>query len=370
MGKLQLAGRMRGMLRTLVPANLKIAHSYNGEFPTVEQNGLTARCHRDWPQETAFLDQWKALLARNPQMTPFCSPAWQSSVLDEFVPAGKFRLLTVHRGDDLLAILPLSFNTASMLETAGRWVTDYMEPLVDAACAEECWAIMLQQLVNLWDWSVGGIILHHIRHDSPLRTLLPPVAAKYGFTFEESVVDVNPMIALPATWDEYLARLDGHERKEVKRKIRNAQTKSNARWLTLTKIEEVETAMERALSALRQSDSFKADFCEEILIPFLRRLIPKLTKAGDFYINELWLEEQPAAWLFALRSNQGPMIYNTSYDFSKRNLSPGAVAFALAIQDAINAGYPCFNLLRGGEEYKKRLEAVDAQLLRFTLKPK
>jgi CelD/BcsL family acetyltransferase involved in cellulose biosynthesis len=63
------------------------------------------------------------------------------------------------------------------------------------------------------------------------------------------------------------------------------------------------------------------------------------------------------------------MIYNTSYDFAQKHWSPGIVSFGLAIQDAIAAGNPVFNLLRGGEEYKKRLGAKDLELFRITLTP-
>jgi CelD/BcsL family acetyltransferase involved in cellulose biosynthesis len=221
----------------------------------------------------------------------------------------------------------------------------------------------------LWDWSVAGVRLQHIREDAPLRSILKTLAPKFGFEYQERCATLAPYIPLPATWDQYLASLDGHERKEIKRKIRNAQTKGNAQWLTLKSNEELLPALERALSGMRQAESIKADFTEEILVGYLRRVCPKLSEQGDFYVQELWLDGKSSAWLLCLRSAQGPMIYNTSYDFAQRQWSPGIVCFGLAIQDAIAAGNPVFNLLRGGEEYKKRLGAKDMELFRITLKP-
>jgi CelD/BcsL family acetyltransferase involved in cellulose biosynthesis len=63
------------------------------------------------------------------------------------------------------------------------------------------------------------------------------------------------------------------------------------------------------------------------------------------------------------------MIYNTTYEFAQRQWSPGIVGFSLAIRDAIAAGAPVFNLLRGAEEYKARLGAKDLDLFRVTLTP-
>lgn len=365
--ELQLAGRMRGALRALIPAALKITQRYGVDFQPLERNGLCARCWRDWPDDPDFIPRWQRLMARDSRSTVFSGPVWQSAVVDQFVPAGKFRLITVDRGAELLAVVPLSLSSASMLETPGRWVTDYLDPLVDPDAAADCWEIILDLLGDLWDWSVAGVRIQLVRADSPARRILKSLAPKLGFEFGEKRVTTAPYISLPATWDQYLAGLDVHERKEIKRKIRNAQTKGDLRWVTLSRPDEMTPALERAMSAMRQAEPCKADFAEEILVDFLRRVCPQLSRQGEFYLHELWIEEKPTAWLLCLCSEQGPMIYNTSYDFAQRHWSPGVVAFSLAIQDAIAAGKPVFNLLRGSEEYKKRLGAKDLELFRITL---
>jgi CelD/BcsL family acetyltransferase involved in cellulose biosynthesis len=367
-GKLQVAGRIRSALRTIVPAALKIAHP-SDELPSLEKDGLIARCLRDWPDTPDFARQYQDLLSRTPSATVFCSPAWQSAVVNEFVPAGQFRLITVSRGSDLLAILPLAFNTASMLETPGRWLTDYLDPLIDSREAPQAWEIILELLNTLWDWSIGGIQFHHIRGDSAMREILPSLSPKFAFEYSEAATSSAPFIVLPKTWDEFLASMDSHQRKEIKRKLRNAETKANLQWLTHKTEAEIAPALERALSAMRQSESFKADFTDEILVGFLRRLAPILCRQGDFYIQELWLENKPSAWLLCLKSDRGPMIYNTSYDFAQRQWSPGILSFSLAMRDAITAGAPIFNLLRGAEEYKKRLGAQDLELFKIQLLP-
>jgi CelD/BcsL family acetyltransferase involved in cellulose biosynthesis len=370
MGKLQLAGRVKDVLRTLMPVALNIHKSSSNTFPLLERNGLVAQCHRAWPEDPKFLVDWNALLARNPWAMVFRGPIWQCTVVNDFVPAGHFRLITVYRDQQLLAIVPFAFNSAAMLETPGRWVSDFLDPLMEAGTESSCWDIILELLVNLWDWSVSGIHLPHIREDSILRTILPELSKKYAFVYEEVVFDKAPYIPLPATWEEYLASLDSHERKEIKRKIRNAETKANSKWLTLTNPDEVSVALERALAAMRLTDGNKGDFTDEILVGFLRRLCPQLNANGDFFIHELWLEGKPVAWLLALNSYRGPMMYNTAYDAAARQWSPGIIAFSLAIKDAIAAKHPSFNLLRGGEQYKKRLGAIDLDLFKVTLRPK
>jgi CelD/BcsL family acetyltransferase involved in cellulose biosynthesis len=364
----QLAGRMRGALRSLVHAGLKISHPHNDLDP-IEHNGLIATCHRDWPDDPSFLTRWTALASCNTAATVFTRPIWQSMIVDEFIPARSFRLITVEHGSDLVAVLPLGLNTISLLETPGHWLTDYLEPLVDPDYFVEVWECILTLLDNLWDWSVLGVKLHHIRANSTLRQVLPPLAPVHRFEYTETLVAKNPYIRLPKTWDEYVSSLDSHERKETKRKIRNAQTKANLKWLKLTSPVEVESALERALSAMRQSDPLKAGFTDDVLANFLRQVVPRLAKTGDFYIQELHLENSPAAWLLCLASPNGPMIYNTTYTAAHHRWSPGIVSFALSIQDAIASGAQIYNLLRGDEAYKHRLGAQVSELYTIELQP-
>jgi CelD/BcsL family acetyltransferase involved in cellulose biosynthesis len=359
---------MRGALRSFVHAALKIAHPH-ADFDPLDHNGLTARCHRDWPADADFVTRWNSLSAQDPSATVFSGPIWQSSVVDEFVPAPDFRLITVERNHQLLAILPLALNSVSMLETPGHWVSDYLEPTIDPNAASEIWDIILRLLDNLWDWSVGGVKLHHIRANSPIRDTLRALAPQHRFEYTETPVAKNPYLDLPKSWDQFLATLDSHERKEIKRKIRNAQTKANLQWNNLTTPTEIQPALERAISAMRNSDPLKANFTERVLGNFLRRLCPKLATAGQLTLQELHLEGNPAAWLFNLPSSRGPMIYNTSYDYAQRQHSPGIVSFALGIQDAITAQAPVYNLLRGDEEYKERLGAQVMDLYTIQLMP-
>ncbi len=156
-------------------------------FRTPRTPRSSRRCLRDWPDDPQFIPGWNSLLKQNPWATVFRSPAWQSAVVNEFVPAGLFRLITVSRNDELLAVLPLALNTASMLETPGRWVTDYLDSLVDAQSAEACWEIILGLLGNLWDWSVGAVVFHHVRADSNMRQILPVLGPKFGFQYQESL---------------------------------------------------------------------------------------------------------------------------------------------------------------------------------------
>jgi CelD/BcsL family acetyltransferase involved in cellulose biosynthesis len=368
MRNFQAAGRALGVLRRLFPVGLRISASRGWESLTLERAGLVARLDRAWPADPQFLQEWAALQARAPSATVFNSPGWQRAVTDEhFVAAGRLRIMTVRRDNELLAVFPLALSAASVLETPGKWVSDYLDPLIDPAAAGDCWPLILDLLNDNWDWSTRGLVLHNIAEMSAARTILKAIAPDHGLEYLETVVDSTPYLQLPETWEKYLAMLSPKQRRAQKTNIRKAETEGQARWLTLSTMQEIEPALQRGLAAMRQAEGAKGQFSREFLCGFLSRVVPAIVAQGDFYMHELWLGDKPAAWHFLLRSREGPMGYNCTFDAAQRNWSPGSTSFAMAIRSSIEAKFPKYNFLRGAEEYKARFGCQSIDLMKISL---
>ena len=365
---LQFTGKASEFLRTLAPFGLEISHPHGGESPTFERDGMVARCDRAWPEDPEFLEQWTALLARCPDATVFNSPGWQRTITEEnFVPAGRLRIITVRRDNTLLAVFPLALHSSSVLETPGYWLSDYLDPLVDRAAAEQCWSLILDLLNDLWDWSTRGLVFHNIAQNSPTRTILETLAPKYGFAYQQKVTDCVPYLLLPDNWEKYLQMLSTKERQIQKRNIRKAQTEGEARWLTVNTMDEIRPALERGLAGLSQAKGDKGEFSSEFLCGFLRKIVPALVAQGDFYMHELWIKGKAAAWLFLLRSREGPMFFNSAFDDSLGYWRPGITAISLAVQAAIEQKSVKFDFLRGAEDYKFRFGCKPMDLLKISL---
>jgi CelD/BcsL family acetyltransferase involved in cellulose biosynthesis len=273
----------------------------------------------------------------------------------------------VRRDNLLLAVFPLALHSPSVLETPGYWLSDYLDPLVDSAAAEQCWTLILDLLNDLWDWSTRALVFHNIAQNSPTRTILETIAPKYGFAYEQNVTDCVPYLSLPDSWEKYLQMLSSKERQIQKKNIRKAQTEGEARWLTAKTMDEVGPALERGLVGLTQAKGEKGKFASEFLCGFLRKMVPALVAQGDFYMHELWIQGKAAAWLFLFRSREGPMFFNSAFDDSLGQWRPGITAISLAVQTAIEQKYPKFDFLRGAEEYKFRFGCQPMDLLKISL---
>jgi CelD/BcsL family acetyltransferase involved in cellulose biosynthesis len=211
------------------------------------------------------------------------------------------------------------------------------------------------------------VTFHNVRHDSPCRELLPNAAAAHGLTCDQTIVNNAARIKLPPTWDNYLESLDSHERKELRRKIRKAEEQAQGKLVVMDGQNWDESRLNTALDLVQAADATKGEWFAMNVRPMLIRIAPTLAREGRLRLLTLMLGESPAAALFEFPSPRGPLLYNSGYDPSQRQWSPGAVMFGLALKQAIENHAAVFDLLRGREEYKYRLGAVDDQLFRISI---
>ena len=360
--------RLRGAVHKLAPVGLNIGRGGAADFPPLRRDGLQAQCLRGWPEDPVLVAQWDELAWNSPGAHPFLTPTWLRGVIEQFVPKGMLRLVIVRQEERLVGVFPLHFTKKATLETPGRYLSDYLEPAVDAALESPVWSIFLDLFASLWDWSLVGLVLPHIREHSSCRALLKTLAPRHGFGVHETQVNTVSRIDLPDTFDEYLEALPGRDRKELKRKIRNAQTKAGATFSECGGLDAFIATLERSLSQMERCHNHaKARFVANSLHPLLTRVGPALFDAGRLKVSNLIIEGKTAASLLWFDTPSGPMNFNVSYDESAQQWSPGAVTFAMAIEQAIGRKAKVFDLLRGDEDYKRRLGAEFHPLYRLML---
>jgi CelD/BcsL family acetyltransferase involved in cellulose biosynthesis len=365
----ELLSRLRGALHTLLPLNLQMG-KWTGPFPEVERDGLRAECVRDWPADNRITAQWDLLSRKSAAPHPFMGPVWIKAVVEQLISNGSLRLILVWRGETLKGVFPLAYRANATLEIPHRWVSDYMDPAVDGTEEAAVWSIFLELLTRLWDWSVKGVVLPNIRPELNCRKLLQELAADRGYTYEEAAVTTAARINLPETFDAYMALHSSAERKNTLRKVRKAVGQANARLVEIT---DAARGMEVLKIALDQMEAGKkeqkAKFVRRTIRPLMMGVGPALFEAGLFKAVQLQiLDGKPAATLLVFATEAGSQVYNASYDETFKEWSPGSVLFAMCIEQAIARKEKVFDLLRGGEEYKKRMHATIDPLYRITLR--
>jgi CelD/BcsL family acetyltransferase involved in cellulose biosynthesis len=197
---------------------------------------------------------------------------------------------------------------------------------------------------------------------------LQQAAGEMGFAVEITETSQVSRLSLPADWEQYLASLDGRDRKELRRKIRNAQTKAGGELIVARSESDVRAACEKIFDFMRDAGGNKGIKANWTYRPMFRRIAGDLVAAGQLQAYLLRLQGRDAAGMISLPSPGGPILWTMGFDRQFASFSPGIVLMGLAIQHAIAAKSTCFDLLRGLPRYKSQLGARDFPIHRITLK--
>jgi CelD/BcsL family acetyltransferase involved in cellulose biosynthesis len=346
----------------------KFGRSASAGAEPMECNGLRVSCYRQWPAESPVLAEWDALFARCPSATAFASQAWQMPVLRRVGRIGTLRLVTVSFENRLLAVLPLQKRKGDTWESVGMMLSDYLDPLIDPAVpGEQVWGAILAFCRSQADCS--GIVLHHIPDASESRAALPAVCAAEGYSFEDAVTCQVSGIDLPNTWDKYLVSLGGHDRKEVRRKMKKAEAEASA-VLDSNNMETPTPQLEQTFQFMEAAGGSAGRKARWMFRGQFRSAAAPLHEKGLLQVGMLRLNGAPAAGLICLRGPAGPMTWGTGYAEQYKQFSPGIVTFAMTIRRAIECGSRRIDFLRGQYPYKYNLGATDVPLHGLTLRPR
>jgi CelD/BcsL family acetyltransferase involved in cellulose biosynthesis len=237
-------------------------------------------------------------------------------------------------------------------------VSDYLDLLVDKDYVEPVYQALLDCFDSnqvAWD----KLYLCSLPRNSITHTRLAETIHARGWRGEVSQQDVCPVITLPGSWDDYLARLDKKQRHEIRRKIRKIETEAETRWYAVDSQDGLAEAMDTFIELHQKSTQDKEDFWSDGMIRFFKALATELVKVGWFRLYFIEINGRKAAAMLCFDYRNEFLLYNSGFDPEQfANLSPGNVLTAYTIQDAIRLGRTRYDFLRGNEIYKFRFGAA------------
>lgn len=312
---------------------------------------------------------WDGLLARSASNVVFLTHAFQSIWWEE-LGDGHLRVVVGEGGHDRpLFIAPLY---ASQVDGLGRTlrlvggteVADYLDILAAPDDMEPAWRLLFEHLRADRDgWE--SLDLWALPEWSPSRAIVGRLAAEFGWTCEETVDDVCPLITLRPTWRDYLACLDKKDRHEIRRKIgRLERAAPGEQFRLLRPDDDLDAAVAHFFALHRKSGADKAGFWDDRRVDFFRRLIAAAREQGWLRLALQTVDGAPAAAVLAFRYGDRYYVYNSGYDPAYRDLAAGVVCMARTIQAAIEEGAATFDLLQGDEAYKYNFGAADTTVYR------
>lgn len=280
----------------------------------------------------------------------FTLPAWLKVWWQNFHAGAELYLRGVKQGNEIIGIAPLQIRngTASIIGSVD--VCDYQDFIITPGLETDFFNAILDHLRKK---GIEHLHLEAIRPDSTIITHLMPVAQERQYPVDYHQVDVSSDIDLPWSWDAYLGMLDGKQRHEIRRKMRNLDRIGEFNYRIIENKHAIPEAAQNFLKLFPESRNDKAEFLTADMKNFFLSLAEALSESGLVKFGVL--EEpnrKPVSMIMYFDYKNDVFLYNSAYDPGYKSKSVGIVTKARCIQYCIEKGKRKYDFLKGSEQYK------------------
>jgi CelD/BcsL family acetyltransferase involved in cellulose biosynthesis len=289
----------------------------------------------------------------------FTLPAWLKVWWQHFGNGAQAYIRSVKEGQMIIGLAPLQIRQGEASIIGSVNVCDYQDCVVVPGKEMLFYSVLLDDLLRQ---GAGGLHLETIRPDSSIALHLLPLALERQYPVEYKQVDVSADMPLAASWEDYLAGLDGKQRHELKRKMRNLGDLGESSYFTVSRREEIPQAIETFLQMFPESRGDKAQFMTGDMAAFFRDLSLALAETGILRFGTLKAGDKAVAMIMYFDYNEGVYLYNSAYDPAFKGMSVGVISKARCIQGSILQGKKRLDFLKGPEQYKSYLGGKEIPL--------
>lgn len=307
------------------------------------------------------LGDWSVLYAADPAATPFVSPGWARAWIHHWATRAEPWVLLVHDGPRLAGIAPLSLQRVGplrVLGVLGQEPGDYWDVLAAPPDRAAVSAAVARELVSRrveWDAGILKCLVPGSQMDGAL------VAAGLRIMRRPDVA--CPAIALPSTWNEYLAMLPRGRRGNVRRHVRRLDEGDVVLREVRDAAELPETLIRWQELRQRQWDtrarSLNPTHRTERFRRFLLHAVQALIPAGQALVWEFSVDGHVAGIYVNFMDQRSFYWYLGGYDPVHTSLGIGKIAIAVGIRHSIRLQRERYDFTRGGEAYKYWFGATD-----------
>jgi CelD/BcsL family acetyltransferase involved in cellulose biosynthesis len=280
---------------------------------------------------------------------PFVEPGWMRAWQAVFAPRASLWIRSFRTGAGVLGMAPLRVEAGTARLMGDADVCDHLDLVCAAGCREEFCSALLDHL------KAGGIErleLNPLRPDSLVLEALVPAARARGCAVSISQENVLFEMSLPGSWEDYLERLSGKQRHEVRRKLRRLENAADAGFRLVQEPAAPGAAVDDFLRLFRRNRQKKAVFMDDRMQAYFRLLAEHVPGTRIGFLD---VDGTPAAAVWCCDHGDTRYLYNSGYDARLSHLSVGILCKILSIRDAIAHGLATYDFLKGDEVYKRQL---------------
>lgn len=271
--------------------------------------------------------------------------------------------------ESIVGIAPLFSVTVDGKETlyflGSIEISDYLDFICKPEHKEEFLGKLLDMFAN--NNLIREIMLVNIPEGSSTLRFLKELSGISGIRLDVEKAYHTPVIPLPGDWETYLSGIDKKQRHEIRRKLRRAEENTEkVEWLITASRYALDDEVD-ALFRLMEMDKQKKNFLTRQMQDQMRSIIHWAFDEGILQLSFLQINGENAAAYLCFDYDDQILVYNSGFDISFSEYSPGWVHLSYLIRHAIERGKKHFDFMRGNETYKYRFGAVDGFVMRAIL---
>jgi CelD/BcsL family acetyltransferase involved in cellulose biosynthesis len=348
---------------------------------------LESKLIRDATALAQFEPAWRELLARSSSDEPTLSPLWLSTWWRVFGQDGGRHLHFVLflEGVRLVGIAPLlarrhwyvpgiPFRRLEWLASgepeAEEIGSDYLGVIAEhgkeEAVVRAFAAALVQGELGPWD----ELVLPAMNAESPTAPLFARALTEAGVATTCETTTSCPYIALPATFEHYLASLTSAGRYLVTRSLRDLDEWAKGDLelhvaRNLTELDQGKRILKRLHGERWGAEGRSGVFGSPRFAAFHDAVMPLLLAAGALELLWLTVRGDPIAIAYNIVWNGKVYFYQSGRKIDvPKGVRPGIVIHAHAIRRAIAAGRREYDFLAGASRYKVQLATASRSLVR------
>ena len=300
-----------------------------------------------------LLSDWAALHAADDRATPYGSAAWARAWAEHGDDTAEPWILTMREDEQLLGLMALTRRRRGgmrVLRPLGNEHADCWDVLAlpeARAAVERRLAAEVRRRSGEWD----ALVLTHLTY----ATTLPDALSRAGLHGRCRHDLPQPHVALPTSFDEYLARFPSERRRRLRKRL--APLDRGDVTVREKDLSEIPDAVARLLE-LRQRQWAHAgkallpSIVEDRFRRFLTMVACELVPAGRATLVEYFVDGESCALYLDLVDDRAFHGYMGGFEPAHARLEPGKLHILASIRSSIEAGRVWANLGRGGEQYK------------------
>ncbi len=312
------------------------------------------------PARLPTLDgEWDDLLARSASDTVFLTWDWLRTWYEIYGAEVEPCVVLVRENGRLVAAAPLKIEARRLyglrvrqlefIGTGRAVCPDFLDLVIEAGREAELARVLLGALRSEPGWD--RIALSDLPASSPVREPLEAAMTAARLRPFRQVDRTCPYLTLPGTWAELEQRLTHNFRRNHRKKRRRLGA-ALVHWDAGQSVRDALATLATLHQGRMETSGRGGNFRKPDYLAFHQRFAERAAQRGWLYLAFLHKDGRAIAGRYGFVYRGTYYAYQSGFDPTAGDDSPGEVLLGMVIEDLIGRGVREFNFLRGPQPHK------------------